>query len=75
VLFKLIKLWFKLAGMLISVLAGAAAGVILTRAGEITAREDKGRPPVKAKASQPPAKTNASSPARRRDHGQARAQT
>jgi hypothetical protein len=33
----LIKLWLKLAGMLVSALVGVAVGMILTRAGEITA--------------------------------------
>jgi hypothetical protein len=41
VLFRLIKLWVKLTvklmGMLISALGGVAVGMILTRAGEITA--------------------------------------
>jgi hypothetical protein len=47
----LIKLWFKLtvklAGMLISALGGVAIGMILTRAGEITAQEDHGQLPAK----------------------------
>jgi hypothetical protein len=47
VLFRLIKLWFKLAGMLISALGGVAIGMILTRAGEIIAREDHGQLPAK----------------------------
>jgi len=43
----LIKLWFKLAGMLISALGGVAIGMILTRAWEITAREDHDQLPAK----------------------------
>jgi hypothetical protein len=78
VLFRLIKLWFKLtvklAGMLISALGGVAIGMILTRAGEITAQEDHGQLPATPKASQPAAKANASGPVRRRDHGRASAQ-